>query len=244
MVISHLVVLPDIVGNGHVDVALAVGVIGNPPPGVRIQVQRRGFLPTIAAALPWVHGASIAGRLGRPPRFGQPPIAVAQQHPSQHRQAQVQKRKDKQLVPEDMPSVGFAVPAAGGHPDVEFDGVGRDRLQEVEEVDPQFERRLGRLRLLNVDVAVLPEVGPGQRMRGQEIVKAAGLAQRLRGLEAGLRYGQDPGVFCRGYAAVTLWWLGYPARSPAAEPGSAHVGPRAGASFQLGLRPVFCYLAP
>jgi len=24
------------------------------------------------------------------------------------------------------------------------------------------------------------------------------------------RYGQDPGVFCRGYAAVTLWWLGYP----------------------------------
>ena len=24
------------------------------------------------------------------------------------------------------------------------------------------------------------------------------------------RYGQDPGVFCRAYAAVTLWYLGYP----------------------------------
>jgi predicted ATPase len=24
------------------------------------------------------------------------------------------------------------------------------------------------------------------------------------------RYGQDPGVACRSYAAVTLWWLGYP----------------------------------
>ena len=24
------------------------------------------------------------------------------------------------------------------------------------------------------------------------------------------RYGQDPGVFCRAYAAVTLWFLGYP----------------------------------
>jgi predicted ATPase len=25
-----------------------------------------------------------------------------------------------------------------------------------------------------------------------------------------LRYGQDPGVICRAYAGVTLWWLGYP----------------------------------
>jgi predicted ATPase len=24
------------------------------------------------------------------------------------------------------------------------------------------------------------------------------------------RYGQDPGVVCRAYAGVTLWWLGYP----------------------------------
>ena len=24
------------------------------------------------------------------------------------------------------------------------------------------------------------------------------------------RYGQDPGVLCRAYAALTLWWLGYP----------------------------------
>jgi predicted ATPase len=25
-----------------------------------------------------------------------------------------------------------------------------------------------------------------------------------------VRYGQDPGVVCRAYAALTLWWLGYP----------------------------------
>jgi predicted ATPase len=25
-----------------------------------------------------------------------------------------------------------------------------------------------------------------------------------------MRYGQDPGVACRAYAALTLWWLGYP----------------------------------
>ena len=115
MVLGDLIVLPDIVGNGG-DVALTVGVIGNPAPGVRIQVQRLRFLPTIAAALPRVHGARIAGRLSGPPRFGQPPIAVAQQRPGQHRQAQGQKRKDKQLVPEDMPAVRFTVPAAGGHP--------------------------------------------------------------------------------------------------------------------------------
>jgi predicted ATPase len=33
-------------------------------------------------------------------------------------------------------------------------------------------------------------------------------AQQHRG--HAFRYGQDPGVFCRGYTAVTLWWLGYP----------------------------------
>ena len=190
MVIGDLIVLPDVVGNGHVDVALAVGVIGNPPPGVRIQVQRLGFLPAIAAALPRVHGAGIASRLGGPLRFGQPTIAVAQQRPGQHGQAQVQKRKDKQLVPEDMPPVGFAVPATGGHPDVELDGVGRHCLQEMEDVDPQLERRIGGLFLLDLEVAIVPEVGPGQRVRGQEVVKTPGLAQRLLGLECGLGDGR------------------------------------------------------
>src|SRR5262249_40697459 len=27
------------------------------------------------------------------------------------------------------------------------------------------------------------------------------------------RYGQDPGVHCQSYAALTLWWLGYPERA-------------------------------
>ena len=59
----------------------------------------------------------------------------------------------------------------------------------MENVDPQLERRRGGLFLLDGDIARLPEVRPRQRVGGQEVVKAAGLAQGLRGVEARLRNG-------------------------------------------------------
>jgi predicted ATPase len=37
-----------------------------------------------------------------------------------------------------------------------------------------------------------------------------GLYDRQRHHAHAFRYGQDPGVICRAYAGVTLWWLGYP----------------------------------
>ena len=60
----------------------------------------------------------------------------------------------------------------------------------MENVDPQLERRRGGLFLLDGDIARLPEVRPRQRVGGQEVVKAAGLAQGLRGVEARLRNGR------------------------------------------------------
>jgi hypothetical protein len=67
------------------------------------------------------------------------------------------------------------MPAASRHSDVELNGVRRHRLQQVEDVDPQLERRRGGLLLLDGDVARLPEVSPGQGVCGLEVVKAASL---------------------------------------------------------------------
>jgi TOMM system kinase/cyclase fusion protein len=41
-------------------------------------------------------------------------------------------------------------------------------------------------------------------------VQAIALYDLLQHRFHAFRYGQDPGVICRAYAAVTLWWLGYP----------------------------------
>ena len=56
------------------------------------------------------------------------------------------------------------------------------------------------------------------------------------------RYGQDPGVACRAYAAVTLWLLGYPDQALQQEPRSADAGPGAGSPLQPGVCPVVCGL--
>ena len=45
------------------------------------------------------------------------------------------------------------------------------------------------------------------------------------------RMGQDPGVACRVYAAMTLWLLGYPDASPGPPPRGPGVGARAVASL-------------
>ena len=52
-----------------------------------------------------------------------------------------------------------------------------------------------------------------------------------------VRYGQDPGVACRYYGAVTLWWSGLSGPGPADEPRGADAGPRAGASLTAWARP-------
>src|SRR5690606_29549643 len=54
-----LPVLPDVVGDGDVDVALAVAVVGNPASGCGIEMDGLGFLAAIAAALPREHGTAV-----------------------------------------------------------------------------------------------------------------------------------------------------------------------------------------
>ena len=58
------------------------------------------------------------------------------------------------------------------------------------------------------------------------------------------RYGQDPGVVCRSYAASTLWYLGYPDQALQRSHEALDPGPGAVAPLQPGVRPVLCGLAP
>ena len=131
--------------------ALAVGVVGQPAPRARVEVQPLGLLAAVAAALPRVHRPLVAGRPGRLAGLGQPPVAVAEQRPGQLGEAQVQEREDEQLVPEDVAPVGLAVQAPGRHAGVEVDGVRGHGLEQVEHVQvedagrpPGRRRRPGR----------------------------------------------------------------------------------------------------
>jgi hypothetical protein len=123
-VAGDLVVAPRVVGDGDVDVALEAGVVGQPPPGPGVEMERLRLLPAIAAALPREHRARAALPPGRPPGRCQPPEPVVEHRPGQDRKPQVEQREDEQLVPEDVPAVGLAVQASGRDATVEADRVG------------------------------------------------------------------------------------------------------------------------
>ena len=128
-VARDLVVAPGVVGDRKVDVALPAGVIGEPPPGLRVEVEGLGLLPAVAAALPREHGAGVSVTLGGRPSRVEPPESIAEQRPGQDRKSQVEEREDEQLVPEDVPAIGLAVESTSRDADVEIDGVGRHGLQ-------------------------------------------------------------------------------------------------------------------
>jgi hypothetical protein len=99
-------------------------------------------------------------------------VAVVEQRVGQDGPLEVQEWEDEQLVPEDVAPVGLAVPAAGGNADVQVDGVGRDGLQQVEDV--QVQDGLGPLvGAVELDVEPVPEAVPGPFVPGQEPSKSS-----------------------------------------------------------------------
>jgi hypothetical protein len=62
------VVLPHVIGDRDVDVTLQVCVIGEPPAGLRVEVQLLGLLAPGGAALPRKHRTVEPGRPRRRPR--------------------------------------------------------------------------------------------------------------------------------------------------------------------------------
>ncbi len=75
-VAGNLIVLPDVVGDGGVDMALETRIVGYPAPRFGVQVQLLCFLPAVAAALPWIHGAPMPGPAGRLSGSVEPSVAV------------------------------------------------------------------------------------------------------------------------------------------------------------------------
>jgi predicted ATPase len=53
------------------------------------------------------------------------------------------------------------------------------------------------------------------------------------------RYGQDAGVACRAYGALTLWWLGYPERALRQSHEAVTLARKLGHPFSLGIALVF-----
>src|SRR5882724_12098639 len=149
------------------------------------------FLLSIAAALPGVHSPLVATLPGGPPGFREPSIAIEQERPGELGKEQIQRRKDEQLVPQDVSAVGFAVPSARGDADIEVDHMQRHGLQQVKEVQAQEE--LGAPAILESDVAFRPETSPGQEMGLQQFSNPARTLHSLAGRDTAFRNGVIPG---------------------------------------------------
>jgi hypothetical protein len=136
-VLGCLEVMPDVVENRGVDVALVAAEIRLPTARKRVQVDSLRLLLALAAALPWEHGAAEARLVGRRTRFVQAPVPVHQQATSDLGHPVVQKRIHIQLVPEDMSAVGLAVESAGRNPRIDVGCLTRADLQQMAGVQAQ-----------------------------------------------------------------------------------------------------------
>ena len=119
-------------------------------------------------------------------------MPVVQQRGGHDRPLEVEEREDEQLVPEDVAPVGLPVPAARRHADVQVLGVGRDGLQQVEDV--QVQDRLGPLvGAVQLDVEPVPEDAPGALVPGQQLREARRRLCRLARVQPALGDGPVPG---------------------------------------------------
>lgn len=162
--------------------ALEVGVVLQPASGAGVEVELLGLLAAVAAALPGVHGAGEADRLGGRDSVFQPAVAVGQQSAGDLGEVEVEVAQDEELVPEDVAAVGLAVQAPGGYAGVEFGGVRGEGLQDLEEVQAEDEAGL----VGHVQFGTAPQVAPGGALVGDELVEGGGGAGVLHGGVAGV----------------------------------------------------------
>ena len=153
-----LPITPDVVGDRGAHMALQVGVVWRPATRARVQVQDLALLAAAGPALPGVHRAAVAGLVREPSCGREASEAVEQESPGDLGEVEVQERQDEQLVPEDVTAIGFAMKPARRDADVEVARVRRDRLQQVEDVEPENHLRV-RL-AIEPDVAAIPHGAP------------------------------------------------------------------------------------
>ena len=191
-VAGRLVVLPGVVGDGGVGMALQMRMVWQPPSRLWVQVHLLGFLAPVGPALPREHGAPAADVARRLPGLGKPPPTVEQQCSRQFGHPQAEVGIDEHGVPEDVAAVGLAVQATRRDADVEVDAVRGQRLQQVEQVQVQNQVRPFTPR--ESKIASLPQVVPGKDVARERVGEVGGASYLLPRLDS--RFGD--GAVLRG----------------------------------------------
>jgi hypothetical protein len=158
-VLGGLVVAPDVVEDRGVDVPLVVAEVRLPAARQWVEVDDLRLFPAVAAALPRVHRAPVAGLARGGPGLAETSEAVHQQRAGDIGKAEVQEGIDIELVPEDVPAIGLAVEASRRDTGVPVGRVARTDLQDVGNVEAQQE--LDAIVPRQPHVARTPQLIPG-----------------------------------------------------------------------------------
>ena len=165
-----LEVVPDVVEDGRVHMALVAAEVRLPPPGQRVEVDPLGLLLALAAALPREHRPAEARLTGRRPGLVEAPVTVHQQLARDLGDTEAQERKDIQLIPEHVAAVGLTVETPRGHSGVQVGGVPGAHLQDVADVEPQ--QHLNPLVAAHPHVADAPQLLPGRDMLLERLARS------------------------------------------------------------------------
>src|SRR5690606_34731629 len=152
--------MPNVVSHCRINVPLQIRIIGDPIAGLRVQMYYLAFFAAVAATLPREHGAPVTGCLGTGASVGQTAVAVHTKFTRQLGQQEMQERKNKKFIPENMAAIGFAVPAARRNSYIQLGGMQRNGLQQMKNMQPQ--NLLGPVVGGYYQVAALPELVPGK----------------------------------------------------------------------------------
>src|ERR671914_649939 len=159
VVLGRLVVPPDVVEDGRIDVPLVVAEVPIPASRAWVKVDDLGLLLAVATTLPGVHRPQVTSVFRRRAGLVEAPVAIHQELARYLGQPEVEERVNVEFVPEDMAAVGFAVKAAGRHPSVQVSRVRRADLEYVGDV--QANQKLDPTVLGYAQVAYGPELVPG-----------------------------------------------------------------------------------
>src|SRR5918995_1163699 len=107
VVLGRLVVPPDVVEDGRIDVPLVVAEVAIPASRARVEVDDLGLLLAVATALPGVHRPPVTGVFRRRAGLVESPVAIHHELARYLGQPEVEERVDVEFVPENMAAEGF-----------------------------------------------------------------------------------------------------------------------------------------
>src|SRR5215216_744226 len=187
VVLGRLVVPPDVVEDGRIDVPLVVAEVPIPASRAWVKVDDLGLFLAVATALPRVHRPPVTEYFRRRAGLVEAPVAIHQELARYLGQPEVEERVDVEFVPEDMPAVGFSVKAAGRHPSVQVSRVRRADLKYVGDV--QANQELDPAVPGYAHIAYGPQLVPGSGVMVEGFGERFVAADSLYGIGQRLIYG-------------------------------------------------------